>query len=98
MPGVVSAAGSADELGQLKETLLTLPEEVIKDVGLEATAATTSESVVKLGMLVVLPGGFTVLLLQGIYLGGLTVVLQQLPGLLTDGSSLQSAMSAACGR
>lgn len=44
MPGVSGAAGGADQLGQLKETLLTLPEEVIKDVGLEVTAATTSEA------------------------------------------------------
>lgn len=43
MPGLSGAAGGADELGQIKETLLTLPEEVIKDVGLEVTAATTSE-------------------------------------------------------
>lgn len=43
MPGVSGTAGGADQLGQLKETLLTLPEEVIKDVGLEVTAATTSK-------------------------------------------------------
>lgn len=35
-------AGAADELGRVKETLLTLPEEVIKDVGLEVATATSS--------------------------------------------------------
>lgn len=35
--------GAADELGRVKETLLTLPEEVIKDVGLEVAAPTSSK-------------------------------------------------------
>jgi LETM1 and EF-hand domain-containing protein 1 len=39
----VGGAGAADELGRVKETLLTLPEEVIKDVGLEVAAPTSGE-------------------------------------------------------
>lgn len=35
-------AGAADELGRVKETLLTLPEEVIKEVSIEAAAPTSS--------------------------------------------------------
>lgn len=34
-------AGATDELGRVKETLLTLPEEVIKDIGLEVAAPTS---------------------------------------------------------
>jgi hypothetical protein len=37
------APGAADDLGRVKETLLTLPEEVIQDVGLEVAAATSGE-------------------------------------------------------
>lgn len=37
----MGGAGAADELGRVKETLLTLPEEVIKDVGLEVAAPTS---------------------------------------------------------
>jgi hypothetical protein len=37
------APGAADELGRVKETLLTLPEEVIKEVGIEVAAPTSSE-------------------------------------------------------
>jgi hypothetical protein len=36
-------AGAADELGRVKETLLTLPEEVIKEVSIEAAAPTSSK-------------------------------------------------------
>jgi hypothetical protein len=38
------APGAADDLGRVKETLLTLPEEVIQDVGLEVAAATSGET------------------------------------------------------
>jgi LETM1 and EF-hand domain-containing protein 1 len=37
------APGAADDLGRVKETLLTLPEEVIQDVGLEVAAPTSGE-------------------------------------------------------
>ncbi|WIA07926.1 hypothetical protein OEZ85_007404 [Tetradesmus obliquus] len=35
------APGASDDLGRVKETLLTLPQEVIQDVGLEVAAATS---------------------------------------------------------
>jgi uncharacterized protein YbjT (DUF2867 family) len=38
------APGAADDLGRVKETLLTLPEEVIQDVGLEVAAPTSGEA------------------------------------------------------
>lgn len=36
-------AGAADELGRVKETLLTLPEEVIKEVSIEVAAPSSSK-------------------------------------------------------
>jgi hypothetical protein len=44
IPAVAAgAAGAADDLGRVKETLLTLPEEVIEDVGLEVAAPATGK-------------------------------------------------------